>query len=224
MKLRADSKLLCALLAVVAVGMGVQTFYLVRVHHRLDAAEVRAAGTIVSKEGNDAQVEDEQIAFVPAHPQTGLAPVDPLARFDQAEERMRSLFDNFYDRFDSNFGDSWFNNHPFLADGDWFLLGNAGQLGPRVDLQDRGDHYELTVDVPGAEETDVVVRTENDMLIVEGSRDSTTEESEPGSYVRRERQFGRFERRLSLPQDADAATLHTDFDNGVLKVTLQKQS
>tara|TARA_R110002126_G_scaffold4409_41_gene23319 strand:- start:3988 stop:4656 length:669 start_codon:yes stop_codon:yes gene_type:complete len=222
MKLLANSKLLCALLAVVSVGMGVQTYYLVRVHRQLRASEVQAAETTAWIETSEA--DDDQTALIPADPRTSLVPVDPFADLDQAEERMRSLFDNFHDRFDRNFGDSWFDNRPILADGSSFLLGNMGQLGPRVDLQDCGDSYEVTVDVPGAEETEVVVRVEGDMLIVEGSCATSNEESEPGSFVRRERQFGRFERRLAIPQDADDSTLHTEYANGVSKVTLLKKS
>lgn len=222
MKLLADSKLLCALLAVVSVGMGVQTYYLVRVHRQLGGSELQAAETAAPRAASEA--DEVSAALIPATPQASPAPVDPFADLDQVEERMRSLFDNFYDRFDHSFGGPWIDNHPFFADGDSFLLGNLGQLGPRIDLQDRGDRYELTVDVPGAEQSDVVVRVEGHMLIVEGSRATTTEESEPGSFVRRERQFGRFERRIALPQDADDSTLSTEFANGVLTVTLQKES
>ena len=79
-----------------------------------------------------------------------------------------------------------------------------------------------SVDVPGADESQVDVRVENDMLIVQGSRGSRLEESEPGSYVRRERHSGRFERRLALPNDADASSLRTEYEEGVLRITLQK--
>ena len=139
---------------------------------------------------------------------------DPFAELERAEERMRSLFDDFYDRF--GVGTSW------LADGDSFLIGPTGQFAPRVDFQDRGDRYEVHVDVPGADESEVEVRVENKMLIVRGSRSSTLEESEPGSYVRRERYSGRFERRLALPRDADASSLRTEYEEGVLRITLQK--
>jgi HSP20 family protein len=198
--------------------MGVQTYYVIQVHHRLDAAEARAAEATAS---NGPSVEADQ---TPAGPHGALAPADPLAQLDEAEARMRTLFDEFYDRFDRDLGASWYDRPPLIADGDSFFFGDMGQLGPRVDLQDRGDHYELTVDVPGSDEANVEVRVEDDMLVVEGSRESTTEESEPGSYVRRERQFGHFERRLALPNDADASTLQTELENGVLKATLQKKS
>lgn len=212
MKLLAGNKVLCALLAAVAAGMGVQTYYLVQLHRRMNAAEEVETAKVTTSE----ETADRAAGASPA-----LA--DPFAELEEAEARMRSLFDDFYDRFDTGLDESWFDRRPFFADGDSFLFSPSGQLGPRVDLQDRDDHYEMLVDVPGADEADVVVRAENDMLIVEGSRSSTLEESEPGSYVRRERHTGRFERRVSLPDDADPSSVRTEYEDGVLRVTLRKK-
>lgn len=215
MKPLVSNKLLVAFLALVTVGLGIQTYSLVRVHRELDALEASSA---------QAPVEEARAGEPLAlHQQPPLAPHDPFADLEAAEARMRGLFDNFYERFDRSFGDSFFDT-PFALDGDSFLLDATGLIGPRIDLQDSGDHYEVIVDVPGAEEADVTVRTEDGTLIIEGSRATASETSEPGSYVRRERQFGRFERRLSLPQDADTTTQETTFENGVLKVTFQKSA
>ena len=214
MKSLAGNKVLIALLAVMAIVMVLQTSYLVRVHGQLDGAGDR---------------EEVQRGLSPSPSEAGradvaaLTPHDPFAELEEAESRMRSLFDDFYARFDRGPGASWFDESPFLADGDSFFFGPNGRLGPRVDLQDRGDHYEMLVDVPGADETDVSVRIENDTLTVEGTRDATRAESDDGAYVRRERHVGRFERRLPLPADADPTTLHTEYENGVLRVTLAKQ-
>lgn len=227
MKLLADSKWLCALLAVVTVGMGVQTYYLVQVHRKLDAEAAHTAEPERAAEAQVASTEQEAPALAPGAPQPDGAARAPLARSNRAEERMRSLFDSFYDRLDRDWGAGWIARPPLSMDGFGgasFLLGDGSHFGPRVDLQDRGDRYEWRLDVPGADETDVVVRAEDGVLIVEGTRRSTTEESEPGNYVRRERHFGRFQRRLSLPGDAATETLRTALENGVLTVTLQKKS
>jgi len=223
MKLLASSKWLFALLAVLTVGMGVQTYYLIQVHEQLETSEVQASEVAQLDDAGDA-THDGQGATVPSDPPSGLVPVDPLDRLGRAEDRVRRLFDDFYERFDAGFGDPWLDRPTLLADGDSFFMGNTGQFGPRVDLQDRGDYYELTVDVPGSEETDVVVLTDGQVLVIEGTRDTTTEESQPGSYVRRERQFGHFERRLRIPEDADPSTLSHGLENGVLRVTLHKHS
>jgi HSP20 family protein len=215
MKPMASNKLLVAFLALVTVGLGLQTYSLVRVHHELDALRASSAEVPIAEARAPEPLALQQ--------QSPLAPRDPLTDFEAAEARMRGLFDTFYERFDQSFGDSYFDT-PFALDGDSFLMDATGLIGPRIDLQDSGDHYEVIVDVPGAEEADVTVRTEDGTLIIEGSRATASETSEPGSYVRRERQFGRFERRLPLPQDADSTTQETTFENGVLKVTFQKSA
>lgn len=220
MKHLAGSKLLYALLAAVTVGLGVQTYSLVQVHRELGELRRQSVGAPAevahAEEARPAQPQALQ-------PMPPLAAQDPFADLAATEARMRSLFDTFYERFDQSFDDSFFDT-PFTLDGDSFLLGTGGRLGPRIDLQDRGDHYEVTVDVPGAEEADVAVRTEDGTLIIEGTRSAAGETSEPGSYVRRERRFGRFERRLSLPSDADAKTQETTFENGLLKVIFRKSA
>ena len=215
MKPLVDNKVLYALLAVLAIGMGVQTYYLVKVREEIGSTRVSAAERLDAPP--PAAEEDSDEVAAGAMRATG----DP---FEATEERMRSLFDDFYERFDRGFGVPWFDTSPFTVDGDSFLFGSAGRLGPRVDLQDKGDRYEMLVDVPGVEQTDVVVRTEEGMLIVEGSRKSTFEESEGDKYVRRERHTGRFERRLSLPSDADPAALETEYEAGVLRIVLGKKS
>lgn len=217
MKLLASNKFLGTLLAVVFVGMGAQSYYLIQVHRQLSALKVQAEEPTTAFKF---QTTDEQTA----DPQGLANRIDPFAGLDQAEARMSKLFDSFYDRFNRNFDGLGLDDSAPMTNGDSFFLGSAGLLGPRVDLQEHDDTYELTVDLPGAKETDVVVRIEDQMLIVEGSRETVSEVSEPGSFVRRERQFGRFERRLALPHDALGSTLRTEFDNGVLKVTLNKQS
>lgn len=216
MKALAGNKVLCALLATVAVGMGAQTYYLIRVHKQLDSRAVQAAGAPADSESNSETREREQNVA------TGLQPVDPLDDWAQSEQRIQSLFDSLYKRMDRGFGDLRLHNHSFLPDGDSFIFGPDGQFGPRVDLQDLGDRYELSVDVPGADESEVHVQVESGTLVIEGSRTSSLEAEESGKYVRRERHFGRFERRLPLPADADPSTLRTECDGGILRVTIEK--
>jgi HSP20 family molecular chaperone IbpA len=205
------NKLLGALLAVLVVGMGLQTYYLVRVHRELRAAEARAAE-------REARPGGDPSSTLPA---PGI-PSDPFAELDAAEERMQALFDDFQRRFDEDllgaFGDRW----PF-GDGDSFLFDSTGLPGPRADLQDRGDRYELVMDIPGAEEADVTVAIEDGVLRVEGTRTSTQENSAPGQFLRRERQFGRFVREIALPEDADPSTLETELKSGVLTASIAKR-
>jgi HSP20 family molecular chaperone IbpA len=205
------NKVTGALLAVLAVGMGVQTYYLVRVHRELRSPEARAA-------------EREELAEAGSPRATPALPGDPSAALDAAEERLRELFDDFEQRFGEDLLGSFWDRSPFEGDGDSFLFGPGGLPGPRADLRDRGDRYELVMDVPGADEADVTVAIEEGVLRVEGTRSSTKEDSGPGEFLRRERQFGRFLREIPLPEDADPSSLETRFENGVLTATIAKRA
>ena len=207
------NKILIGLLAAVVVGLGVQTWFLVRVHDRLSTEAPRQA-VLAS-------------ATKPATPGTQspdtMAP-NAFAEFEEAEARMRRLFGDFQTWFERDFGAPWTDGHPFFSGGDSFLFDAGGQLGPRADLQDRGDHYEISLDIPGAEQADVDIEARDGQLIVTGTRSSEREESKPGEYMRRERQYGSFERRLPLPDDADPAALRSELENGVLRVAIDKRT
>ena len=91
-----------------------------------------------------------------------------------------------------------------------------------VDVLDRDDEYEVTVDLPGFEKEDVEVTLTDDTLRVSASRETETEE-EGGDYVRRERQSESVDRSVSLPEPVDQDGVDATLSNGVLTVTLEKQ-
>jgi HSP20 family protein len=59
-------------------------------------------------------------------------------------------------------------------------------------------------------------------LLIRGEKRQEKEESEEG-YHCVERSYGRFQRVLSLPEDADPGGIAAKFRNGVLKVTIPKR-
>jgi HSP20 family protein len=59
------------------------------------------------------------------------------------------------------------------------------------------------------------------ILTLKGERASDHEVKED-NYVRRERFFGRFERRFTLPADIDPETIKADYKDGVLKIDIPK--
>lgn len=92
---------------------------------------------------------------------------------------------------------------------------------PAVDLVDRGARYVVAIDLPGMTEADVEATVVNGVLIVRGeTRDSREDRAQ--AFVFRERRFGRFERRIPLPQDVDAGAIEASFANGVLTIDLPK--
>lgn len=93
---------------------------------------------------------------------------------------------------------------------------------PAVDIIEEKDRFVLRADVPGVNPDDIDVNMENGMLTVSGSRqDETTEETQGMRRV--ERVSGKFYRRFSLPDTANAEQISAKSTNGILEVSIPKQ-
>ncbi len=102
-------------------------------------------------------------------------------------------------------------------------LGNVSKT-PEVDLQEKRDRYVVTVNTPGADESSIAVKLENQTLHISVKTEHTKDESadKNGQYKYRERFVGEFQRALTLPGPADAAKMKTEYRNGVLTITIPK--
>ncbi len=92
---------------------------------------------------------------------------------------------------------------------------------PRVDVEETEREYRVTAELPGLEERDVEVLLQDGLLTVRGEKKHETE-SENRSYS--ERFYGHFERQISLDRDVDDSAVKATFKNGVLTVTVPKDS
>ena len=107
---------------------------------------------------------------------------------------------------------------------DYSIWPPALTVGPRfpaVDIKDEGDHYLVEVDLPGLSKENVEVMVGEGVLGITAKREESKEESNEG-YIRRERGFVSFHRRLNLPDDATEEKLEAKLDDGVLKIQVQK--
>ena len=100
--------------------------------------------------------------------------------------------------------------------------GQGGALGqnasaPVMDVHQEDGRIEITAELPGVREEDIDLSVEDGVLILSGEKKSHREDSQ-GAY--RERSYGRFERRITLPQNIDEQAIEADFEHGVLTVTL----
>lgn len=86
-----------------------------------------------------------------------------------------------------------------------------------TDMHREGDDLLVTVELPGVEPAEVEVTVEGDMLTIKGQKSTETESKEEDRYLR-ERRFGRFERRIALPDGVDPDAITADYDKGVLEV------
>lgn len=97
-----------------------------------------------------------------------------------------------------------------------------------VDVADLGDAFEVTADLPGFDSDDIDVTLPDPRTVrITASEESTTE-SESGSddrrYIRQERHGRSISRSVSLPANVAESEASASYENGVLTVTLPKQT
>lgn len=93
---------------------------------------------------------------------------------------------------------------------------------PAVDIVEEKDRYVLRADVPGVKPEDIDVNMENGILTVSGERHQESTEEAQGMR-RVERVSGKFYRRFTLPDTADAEEISAKSANGILEVIIPKQ-
>jgi HSP20 family protein len=92
---------------------------------------------------------------------------------------------------------------------------------PAVDIVDKDTAYEVTVELPGMDESNIELKLSNGALTIRGEKKEEKEEKKKDYYLS-ERRFGSFERRFQVPQGVDASKIDASFKKGVLTVTLPK--
>lgn len=94
-------------------------------------------------------------------------------------------------------------------------------ISPSLDVAESDKAFEISVELPGVAEKDLDVTVSEGVLSIKGEKRSESEEKDK-NYHRVERSYGSFERRLTLPAEADAEKIDAGFANGVLTVTIPK--
>ncbi len=93
---------------------------------------------------------------------------------------------------------------------------------PAVDIVEEKDRVVLQADVPGVDSAKIEVSMDAGVLSLSGERHSETSDEFDG-VKRVERISGKFYRRFTLPETADAEGISAKTSNGVLEVTIPKQ-
>lgn len=122
--------------------------------------------------------------------------------FDLSRE-MNRLFDDLMDQ-----------------DGDSGFYARAGMAAPAMDIHQSDNEVEITAELPGVKEEDIDITIDDGTLTLRGEKKSSREDEE-GGY--RERTYGSFERRITLPGNIDEDNCSASFSDGVLTITLPKK-
>ena len=88
-----------------------------------------------------------------------------------------------------------------------------------VDILETPEAYALTASVPGFAPDQVEVTYADGLLTIAAQAQPLEAR---GAWIRQERPFGSWYRRLQLPQQVQPDGITADFDNGLLTVTVPK--
>jgi len=94
-----------------------------------------------------------------------------------------------------------------------------GAWAPQIEMFERGGQLIVHADLPGLRKEDVKVELFDDAVTIEGERRNQRDEKQEGFY-RSERSYGRFFRRVPLPQGVETEDAKASFRDGVLEVTM----
>lgn len=133
----------------------------------------------------------------------------PLETLQHAVDR---LFEDFDRGFFPTLRQRWFDDEPF----------RSGELAvPAADMTETDKAYELSMELPGADEKNIDVTVSNHMLIISGEKIEEKEEKRR-DYFLSERRYGSFRRSFRIPEGVDTDRIDAAFTKGVLKLTLPK--
>ncbi len=92
---------------------------------------------------------------------------------------------------------------------------------PQVDILESDENLTLRFALPGFAIEDLEVRLDDDVLTVEGARQTVTPEG--AVYRRRELPAGRFTRSIRVADHFDPEQVRAELSNGILEVALEKR-
>ena len=92
---------------------------------------------------------------------------------------------------------------------------------PKVDVRENEQEFELLLELPGVRKEDMQIELEEDVLYVSGERKAAKETKETNVH-RMEQFYGSFHRSFHLPQGLDKETISAQYQDGILRLTIQK--
>lgn len=94
----------------------------------------------------------------------------------------------------------------------------------RLDISEDDKAYHVSAEIPGVEKKDIDVNVNGNQIAISAEVKRESKKKEGEKEVFNERYFGKVYRAFSLPSEVDSGKADARYDNGVLTVTLPKQT
>lgn len=189
-----------AVVALVLIILGVQTYMVFKLNDRLNQ--------LSDQDSQTSSFEIKIPKLTSSKPDTNDDLTwNPYEELQRMQNEMAKIFGDSFSRFHTN-----------------TPLGSLSKT-PDVDLQEKPDRFIVTVNAPGADESSVNVKLDDQRLHISIKTEQAKNETDDknGHYQYRERFVGELERVITLPGPADATKIATNYRNGVLTITIPKK-
>lgn len=103
-----------------------------------------------------------------------------------------------------------------------FATVNAGSHALALDVHEDEKGYRVVTALPGVKADDIHVEVEYGVLSISAEINEEKTEGDGKRALLRERRYGKFSRRLRLPQTINANAIDAQYQDGVLTLNLPK--
>ena len=94
---------------------------------------------------------------------------------------------------------------------------------PLVDMIDRGDRYNLRLEIPGIDKDKIQLNATEDAIEISGEQ-SEEESNEGHNYIYNERSYKSFYRSIPIPEEILPSKISARMNNGILQIEIPKKA
>ncbi len=91
-----------------------------------------------------------------------------------------------------------------------------------LDVHEDETTFTVTTSLPGVKSENINVHLHDDILTIEAEMPETKRENDNGRTLVQERSYGKYNRRIRLPQSVNGDSVEANYEDGVLTLTLPK--
>ncbi|MCI5740704.1 MAG: Hsp20/alpha crystallin family protein [Lachnospiraceae bacterium] len=105
------------------------------------------------------------------------------------------------------------------------MMRNVQIPGMKADVQEFDDKYQMDIELPGFTREEIHADLENGYLTIQAEHSENKEEKneKDGTYIRRERYSGKYQRSFYVGDEMTQEDIKANFRDGVLKLEIPKK-
>jgi len=160
------------------------------------------------------------LALLPAAVMAGsnMASVDPFTQMDKIFQMQMKQMQEMQKQMDEMF--KAFEKSSFGSSKMPIIYSSGGMMSSG--LQDKGDHYELTIKISKAAKTDLDVKTDNGVLSIKVTQSSEVDKKDKNQMFK-SHSVSSYIQSFTLPKDADANKVSHKMEDDKIIITIPKK-